>query len=130
MRELNFTGNIRFALAPRGREIGSFAWVPRSVVPYAGAGGGVIVYQLKQVGDFVDALDPRMSIFSHEFSARGWTPSAQVFTGVDVKLHGRWYATLDGRYLWASGDLGRDFESFEPIDLAGFRMSAGINILF
>jgi hypothetical protein len=130
LRSLNFTGNLRYALTPRGREISRLAWVPRAVVPYVGAGGGLVAYQLKQAGDFVDALDPRMPVFAHEFSANGVTPSAQVFSGVDVRLHGRWYATIDGRYVWAAGNLGRDFESFDPIDLSGFRFGAGINILF
>jgi len=130
LTELNLTGNIRFALAPRGREIGRFAWVPSAVVPYAGAGGGMLWYRFQQAGDFVDALDPRRAIFTDVFRAQGWTPSAQVFGGVDVKLHGRWFLTLDGRYLWAAGALGNDFEGFDPIDLAGFRAGAGINILF
>ncbi len=51
---------------------------------------------------FVDALDPRMPVCPHEFSASGVSPSAHVFSGVDVRLHGRWYATLDARCLWAA----------------------------
>jgi hypothetical protein len=53
-----------------------------------------------------------------------------VFGGVDVKLYHRWFLTFDGRYVWAAGDLGDDFERFDPIDLAGFRFGAGINVLF
>jgi opacity protein-like surface antigen len=130
LTELNLTGNVRFALTSRGREIGRFAWVPRGVVPYVGAGAGALWYRFEQSGDFVDALDPRRAIFTDTFRAQGWTPSAQVFAGVDVKLSGRWFLTLDGRYLWAAGALGNDFEGFDPIDLAGFRAGAGINILF
>jgi hypothetical protein len=130
LTELNLTGNVRFALISRGREIGRFAWVPRGVVPYVGAGAGALWYRFEQSGDFVDALDPRAAIFTDTFRAQGWTPSAQVFGGVDVKLHGRWFLTLDGRYVWAAGALGNDFEGFDPIDLAGFRAGAGINILF
>jgi hypothetical protein len=130
LTELNLTGNLRFSLMPRGREIGRFAWVPRAVVPYAGAGGGMLWYRFQQAGDFVDALDPRRPIFSDVFTAEGWTPSAQLFAGVDVRLGRRWFATLDGRYLWAAGALGDDFDGFDPIDLAGFRAGAGINILF
>ena len=130
LTELNLTGSIRFAILPRGREIGRFVWVPRAVVPFAGAGGGMLWYRFQQDGDFVDALDPRRAIFADVFRAQGWTPGAHVFGGVDVRLHGRWFLTLDGRYFWASADLGDDFEGFDPIDLAGFRAGAGINILF
>ena len=128
--EMSLSGNLRLALTPRGREIGRFAWVPYAVVPYAGAGGGMLWYRFQQSGDFVDALDPRLAVFTDTFTAGGWTPSGQVFGGLDVKLGQRWFLTVDGRYLWAAGPLGNDFENFDPIDLAGFRVGAGINILF
>jgi hypothetical protein len=130
LKSLNLTGSIRFALVPRGREISRLAWVPRSVVPYVGAGGGMVWYRFQQDGDFIDALDPRLAVFSDTFTADGWTPSALVFGGVDVRVYRRLYLTLDGRYVWAAGDLGTDFENFDPIDLAGFRFGAGINVVF
>lgn len=130
LREINLSGSIRFALTPRGREISRLAWVPRRVVPYVGLGGGMLWYAFEQRGDFIDALDPALPVFSDQFRADGWTPSAHAFGGVDVQLHRRWFLTLDGRYRWASGELGTDFEGFDPIDLAGFRFGAGINILF
>ena len=130
LKTFNLTGSIRFALAPRGREISRLAWVPRSVVPYAGVGGGMVWYQFRQIGDFVDALDPRLAVFSDTFTADGWTPSAHVLGGVDVKMYRRLYLTLDGRYIWAAGDLGTDFDNFDPIDLSGFRFGAGINVVF
>ena len=86
LKSLNLTGSIRFALAPRGREVSSLAWVPRTVVPYVGAGGGMLWYQFRQAGDFIDALDPRLAVFSDSFTADGWTPSAHVLGGVDVKI--------------------------------------------
>ena len=130
LKELNLTGSIRFALAPRGREVSQLAWVPRSVVPYVGAGGGMVWYRFQQTGDFIDALDPRLAVFSDTFTADGWTPSAHLLGGVDVRVFRRLYLTLDGRYIWAAGDLGADFENFDPIDLSGFRFGAGINVVF
>lgn len=128
LREVNLSGNIKFALTERGRGIGRFAWVPRRVVPYVGAGGGVLWFDVNQTGDFVDFVD--LSIFTDVFQSRGWAPSAQMFGGVDLRLFKRLYVMFDGRYLWAAGDLGRDWIDFEPIDLAGFRLSAGINVVF
>ncbi len=133
LRELNLTGSIRFALQPRGREVSRLAWIPRAVVPYAGAGGGILWYQFEQAGDFVDEVagtPTTRPIFTDVFRANGWTPSAHVFGGVDLKIYNRWFLTLDGRYIWAAGELGDDFERFDPIDLAGFRFGAGINVLF
>jgi hypothetical protein len=92
------------------------------------AGAGVMHFDLQQAGDFVDFVD--LSVFNDVFRSRGWTPTAHAGAGVDVKLMRRLYATIDGRYLWAAGDLGSDWIDFDKIDLAGFRMSAGINVLF
>lgn len=127
LREVNLSGNAKVALTERGREVSRFAWVPRRVVPYAGAGGGLLWFDVNQTGDFVDFVD--LSVFTDVFRARGWTPSAQVFGGVDVRLLKRLYVTAEGRYLWAAGDLGREWIDFDPIDLAGFRLSGGLNVL-
>lgn len=34
---------------------------------------------------------------------------------------------LEGRYYWASADLGGDYIGFDPIDLDGARIMVGIN---
>jgi hypothetical protein len=128
LREVNLSGNLRFALTERGREVSRLAWVPRRIVPYVGGGGGVLWFDVEQAGDFVDFVD--FSIFTDVFRGSGWTPSAQVFGGVDVRLFKQLYFMFDGRYLWAAGDLGREWIDFDPIDLAGFRLSGGVNLVF
>ena len=128
LRETNLSAGIKYALTDRGRRVGQIAWVPRSFVPFVGAGAGAMWFQVQQSGDFVDYVD--LSVFTDVFEAKGWTPSAHVFGGVDIRLMRRLFLTLDGRYVWASGDLGRTWVDFDPIDLSGFRMAAGINIVF
>jgi hypothetical protein len=128
LRTANIGAGLKFALTERGREVGRLAWVPRKVVPYVGAGGGALWFQVRQSGDFVDFVD--LSVFPDVFDTKGWTPSAQLFGGIDVKIHRRAYLTFDGRYLWAAGDLGSDWIDFDPIDLSGARMSVGINLVF
>ena len=126
--EMNVSGGVKVAVTPRGREIGRLAWVPRMATPFVGAGAGALRYSFTQTGDFVDFVD--LSVFPATFRTQGWAPSAHVLAGVDVKLFRRWFFTAEGRYLWAAGELSRDFEGFDPIDLAGFRVGAGINVLF
>jgi len=127
LRGANIGGGLKFALTERGREVGRLAWVPRKVVPYVGAGGGMMWYQVRQSGDFVDYVD--LSVFPDVFESEGWTPSVHILGGVDVRVLRRLYVSFDARYLWASGDLGRDWIDFDPIDLSGFRLSAGINFI-
>lgn len=128
LRELNFGGNVRYLLTDRGQQVSRLVWVPRRYVPFVGAGAGALNYKLHQVGDFIDFQDS--SVFGDTFVSHGWAPSAQVFGGVDVRVFKRVYVTVDGRYLWADDDLGRDFIGFDPIDLAGFRLSGGVNVNF
>ena len=127
LRGANITGGLKFALTERGREVGRLAWVPRKTVPYIGAGGGVMWFQLRQNGDFVDYVDS--SVFSDVFESKGWTPTAHVFGGVDLRVLRRAYVTFDARYTWASADLGRDWIDFDPLDLSGLRVSAGFNFI-
>jgi hypothetical protein len=128
LRETNLSGSIKFALTPRGREISPHAWIPSMLTPFVGAGAGVMRHTFSQTGDFVDFTDS--SVFTHVYNSSGWSPSAHVFGGVDVKAAKRVYFTGEARYLWSHADLGTDFTGFDPIDLAGLRMTAGVRYMF
>jgi hypothetical protein len=119
---------VRRAFVPRGHAVSRLAWVPRRVVPYAGAAAGAVRHVLTQGGDFVDFAD--QSVFSDNFRSQGWSPTAHAFGGVDLHVHRRLFATLETRYVWADAPLDRSFEDFAPMDLAGIRMSAGVNFVF
>jgi hypothetical protein len=131
LSQVNLMGGVKMALAARGRHISTYAWIPRAVVPFAGAGAGALFYRLFQAGDFIDALTPQRSIFYDTFVSSGWTPAAHAYGGVDVRVARRIYATLDVRYLWASGRMNRtQFVGFDNLDLAGLRTSAGVTFVF
>jgi hypothetical protein len=121
-------GGVRYALRPKGEAISRLAWIPNRVVPYVGAGAGVMRYDFRQHGDFVDFED--FGVFGDTFRANGWTPTAHVYGGVDLQLYRALYGAVQGRYLIAKGTLGDDFVGFDPIDLSGVRLSAGISVLF
>jgi hypothetical protein len=53
-----------------------------------------------------------------------------VFAGADIKLRRRLFLTAEARYLWAKATLGQDFTGFDPIDLNGVKVTAGVNVLF
>ena len=128
LKERNIFGSVRYSLVPRGRSVSRFAWVPRGLAPYVGAGAGALWYRFEQSGDFVDFAD--LSVFTDFFSSSGYAPSAHVFGGTDVQLYRILFLNVEGRYVWANAKLGKDFVDFDPIDLAGFRLSTGVNVRF
>jgi hypothetical protein len=122
------TLNVKAYLTPRGRDVSRYAYVPQKVRAYVGGGGGFVWYELEQAGDFVDFVD--LTIFTSAFRSSGFGFAAQAFGGVEVGLSPRWFLMVDARYLWSEADLGDDFVSFEPIDLSGARIGAGIGFTF
>ncbi len=128
LQQFNLTGSVKFALTPKGRRVSRYAWIPSTVTPYVGAGGGLVNYEFKQTGDFVDFQDNH--VFTDTFISEGWSPSAHGFGGVDVQVHRNLYLSFEGRYNWASADLENKFVGFDPIDLSGFRFGAGFHVVF
>jgi opacity protein-like surface antigen len=122
------TLSVKLYLTPRGREVSRYAYVPAKVRPYVGGGGGFVWYELEQAGDFIDFVD--LTIFTSAFHASGWGFASQAFGGVEVSLTPRWFLSVEGRYLWSDADLEGDFLDFEPIDLSGARIGAGIGFSF
>jgi opacity protein-like surface antigen len=128
LSEMNLALSAKFSLLPRGRAVSRLAWIPRTVVPYVGAGAGYGRYNLRQNGDFVDFVDNH--IFTDTFRSDGWTPLFQAFGGTDVQLYRRLVLSLEGRYTWKQATLSQDYAGYEPIDLGGFRFGAGIHVAF
>jgi len=122
------TLSLKIYLTPRGREVSRYAFVPAKVRPYVGGGGGFVWYELEQAGDFVDFAD--LAIFTSVFRSSGWGFATQAFGGVEVSLSPRWFLSVEGRYLWSDADLDGDFLGFEPIDLSGARIGAGVGFTF
>ena len=128
LRTFHLIGEVRYAFVPRGYAVSRLAWVPRGMVPYAGAGAGAVWHEFEQSGDFVDYVD--QSVFNDTFRSAGWGPTVHAFGGVELHVHRRLFATVEARYVWADVPLDSTFVDFDPIDLAGFRTAAGINVVF
>jgi hypothetical protein len=128
IQQLPLTGGVKFLLIPRGRSVGQYAWLPSPIVPYITGGAGVLWYRLEQEGDFVD--ESTYEIFSAHLESSGWTPTAYAGGGADIHVFKKTFLTLDLRYVWAKPELDRDFVSFEPLDLSGLRVTAGLQFHF
>lgn len=126
--ETSLTAGIRYLFVPRGRGVGRYAWMPNRIVPFVEAGGGALYYHFEQFGDFVDAAT--LEIFRAYLKSSGWAPVVYLGGGTDIHLYKSTYVTLDLRYSWSKQDLSRSFTGFDPIDLSGFRATAGISLYY
>jgi len=122
------TANAKVYLTSRGRSIGRFAWVPARFAPFVGVGGGAMWYRLRQRGDFINM--ETLDVFSDTFQSSGFTPVVDGFAGLDISLSPRYGLTGEGRYLWATAAMGRDFSGFDRIDLSGYNASFGLYVRF
>jgi hypothetical protein len=127
-KRVPITASLKAYLTPRGRSVGSFAWIPAKVAPYLGAGGGAMWYSFHQNGEFVDP--ETLAVFDDTFNSSGWTPEAHAMAGVDISLAPRLVLTGEGRYTYAKADMDEDFVNFDRIDLSGFAVTAGLAIRF
>ena len=119
------TANLRVNLAPPGRSIGRLAWIPTRVVPYVGAGAGVMRYRFNQEGDFVNFATN--GVFPAVLEAEGYAFVAQGLAGVDYSLTTQLGLSLDARYLHARGELGSSFKGYDRIDLSGMTATVGLS---
>lgn len=127
LRRIPFTMNAKLYLAPRGRTIGRFAWIPSRLAPWASVGAGFMNYDFSQTGSFVDFATT--NVFNDTFQSDGNTPIAQGRIGADLSLGTRLALTGEGRYLWAKGaPLGSDFVGYAPLDLSGATVSLGLTV--
>ena len=126
LSQVELRGESVLALAPRGRAIGQYAWIPSRVVPYVGAGLGFARYDLVQAGEFVDDL----GYFEDAFGSKGWGPALYLFGGADVRMSRQVYLNVEVRHVQASAELGPDYERYEPLDLGGLRIGAGVRFAF
>jgi hypothetical protein len=125
-RRLPLTANAIAYLLPRGRSVGRLAWIPATVVPWIGAGGGTMWYRFQQEGDFVDYQT--LNVITSRLESSGWAPMLQGMAGVDVTVSPRFAVTADVRRLWASATPSGSYGSFDRIDLSGVTGALGFTI--
>jgi len=119
----------KYYLRPSGRTLGRFAWVPAPYAPWLSAGLGRTLYNFHQTGDFID-FDRNNSVFGDSFKSSTWATTLQVGGGVDWNLTQRFALTTQAKYLFGKADLTYDYAGFDPIDLSGLGISAGLTVRF
>jgi opacity protein-like surface antigen len=131
LTQVPLTTSLKLYPLGRGRQVGEYAWIRSTLVPYVGGGLGATWYWLKQHGDFVDESDctPLLgcTIFSDKISTSAWAFSKHVFAGLDLKLTRNFGLVVEGRYQWARATVKRDYVGFERINLDGARVMVGFS---
>jgi len=117
---------LRYYLAPRGRSLGRYAWVPARIAPYVGLGGGMVWYTFRQTGDFVDFQT--LNVFNDNLSSSGRSLMGLALAGANVAMGTRWALTGEARYTFATAPLRQDFVGFHSIDLSGLSFTGGISM--
>jgi hypothetical protein len=130
LKRVTLTGGLKAYLAPPGRSIGRFAWVPNRFAPYVGAGGGALWSRYQQNGDFIDFDTQDLNVFSADFKSDHWAPEAHALVGTDISLSPSFALTTEARYTWARAPLGDQFQGFDRIDLSGVSVTAGLSVRF
>ncbi len=115
----------RWYVLDRGEQLSQFVWLPRSWNAFVSGGAGFTGYELKLSGDFVDEVDNAIS--TEQFTSSGHTFFPFLGFGIEITISDHAAFTVEGRYLWGSDELGRDFnrDFIEPLDLSGARLTAG-----
>lgn len=126
-------------LIPRGESLGQFVWVPTRISPFVGAGVGFSGYSFRQHGAFVDEVhldcadgDPDVlaCIYDDDLESQGSSLIASLGVGAEISLNRRTATSVTLRYQWGRDSLDGDFSGFDPIDLGGLRLSAGLSVRF
>lgn len=121
--------SLRYHLRPRGRSIGSVAWIPTAAfVPWVGVGAGMMKFRFEQAGDFIDYQT--FDVFSDRFVSTGWAPYLQGAVGGGWNISQHWLVNGELRYVTGRAELGSAFEGFDKLDLSGLTAAVGLGFRF
>jgi len=128
LRQIPAVASVKFYPWERGRTLGRFAWVPRTVSPYVGGGIGFVSYRFEQTGEFVD--EETFDIFYDSLVSTGEGFLGRAVAGMDISLGKQFLFTVEGRYTWASSEVSGGYSGFDRIDLDGLQVIGGLGIRF
>lgn len=127
LRRMPLTLNARVYPMSRGEAVSSFAWIPERFSPYVGGGLGMMFYNLRQNGDFVDK--DTFLIFEDDYETGNPTFTMNAVGGADYWFSPRVGITGEARYTYAKADPEYPFD-FDEIDLSGWQLTAGLALRF
>jgi hypothetical protein len=93
---------------------------------FVGAGGGVYLWRLEEIGDFIDFDIVPAEIFFDGFEDEGEEFGYYLLAGLEIPFGRNLSFVADARWDRVEATLGGDFEGFGELDLSGSRYTAGI----
>lgn len=96
--------------------------------PFVGLGGGLYVWTYQQFGEFINFQD--MSVSEGFAETRRFALGLHARAGLVYRFQSRLGVSLEGKYQYLKGRLSENFEDFEPLDMSGFAVNAGIQFFF
>ena len=126
LRRLPLSVGVKYALTSPETRISRFAWIPARIVPWVGAGAGVMNYTFSQKGDFVDFQT--LNVISQNYESSDWAPMGYANLGMDIKLTTRLSLTGDVRYTYSRAGMSGSFQGFNKIDLSGTAATMGFTV--
>jgi hypothetical protein len=128
LKQIPAVASLKLFPFPRGRQIGRFAWVPRTFNPFIGGGVGFISYDFEQDGDFVDY--ETLDIYYDRIVSSGESFLARAQAGFNLSLGNQFVLTAEGRYNWSNTPMEGGFVGFDNIDLDGLQLIGGLAVRF
>jgi hypothetical protein len=128
--------SLKLTMMPLGLTVRLLPTSKRNkVVPFVGGGVDAVFYQYEEWGDFIDFYDPTYPIRPDNFKSDGTAFGLHAVGGLRVYLNHDFAIAGEGRYQWASDEMGDDFSPNEPglvnkIDLSGWSFTVGLHVRF
>jgi len=95
---------------------------------FIGAGAGVYAWTYQQSGNFINFEDDSVSKGFAETRRFAFGLNSRI--GLSYRFQQRLGLSLEGKYQYLQGKLSRNFEGFDPLDMSGLTVNAGIMFFF
>jgi len=133
-------GTFRYYPIKTGETVGNYSWIPTRILPYVGAGAGLVHYDFSQEGDFVNSVT--YDIITDKLSTSNPALMTHVSAGMDFAITRRIIVNVEGRYSWAKADISVGINGIRPdyyfgsssyaprVDLNALRAVGGVYFRF
>ena len=114
-----------------------------TIIPYIGGGIGLYLWNVRIQGDMVNFTESELfydpdldadvegyAIYPADARENRVSIGFHGFAGIMVPLVRRVSLDIEAKYNYAEGTLKDSFQGFEPFDLSGFQVTAGLSLWF